>query len=704
MTLTKKSLKKTLFTGIIGFTAVFSGYILSLFPLFESLEYKLYDTRFQLRGPVEVLDTNIVIVAIDDQTFASLPSKWPFPRSYFAHVIENLKQGGAKYIILDVEFTEPSPQNSNEDSILAQALEKAGNVILAGKLVNEMGAHDTQNRYFLKPIPIIEKAGVSWGLVNVIEDLDGFIRKYLLFIDQNNENIYPLSVQLLRALKNVTDQKPIENTHESFVISDIVLPKYAYNSMLINYRGPAGTFPTYSFSNVLDDTTFDLGGDEDTNVFEYHKMMGTFSDKIVFIGASAEELQDNKLTPFFNFGGVKRKLPGVEMHANALSTMMRGDFIQPLIPIWTGVIVIFFSLLSMVIAKKLGPIKGVFAILFAIVTILMLSFYLFLEYLLWVPTILPLLTTILSYSGNVIHKILTEQQEKGRYRKTFEQYVAKSVVDTMLEKGELPEFGGERKILTVLFSDIRAFTTFSEKYEPEVVAQHLSDYLTAMTEIVMKNNGTLDKFVGDEIMAVFGAPLFFKDHALLACKTAIEMIEGLRRIQKRLSERKIEYFQIGIGINTGKMIVGNLGSNQLFDYTVIGDEVNLGARLEGANKQYWTSIIISESTYQEVKDVAIVRELDYVRVKGKKRPVKIYELRGLNSIPEIEQDLIVNDYTRGLEYYKNQKWYQALKEFRKVLRYFPSDGPSRVYTERCLNYIMNPPPDNWDGVYIFTNK
>lgn len=704
MTFNKKKLKKSLKIGIIGSSSVILGFILSLFPFFESIEFKLYDAWFQLRGPVNDLDSNIVLVAIDDQTFASLPSKWPFPRTYFAHLINNLKQGGAKFIVLDVEFTEPNTQNIRQDFILAQTIKAAGNVILAGKLVNEIGSHDTENSYFLKPIPLLEKAAHCWGLVNVIEDPDGFIRKYLLFINQNKMNIYPLSIQLLKAFKNIEGQHFIQNKRELFVISDVLIPKYTFNSMLINYRGPAGTFPTYSFSNILDDVDFNLGDKEDTNIFEYHKRAGTFRDKIVFVGASAEELQDNKLTPFFNFDGKKRKLPGVEMHANAFSTIINGDFILPLPSIWIVFIVIFFSILSTIIAIKLSPFWSSFAILLAIISILILSFYLFVDYLVWAPPIFPSLTTFFSYSGNVIHKVLNEQQEKRRYRKTFERYVAKSVVDTMLKKGELPKLGGERKTLTVLFSDIRGFTTFSEKYEPEMVAQYLQEYLTAMTEIIIKHNGTLDKFVGDEIMAVYGAPLFYKEHALLACKTALEMVAGLRKIQQKLSQRKIDYFQIGIGMNTGKMIVGNLGSSQLFDYTVIGDEVNLAARLESANKQYWTTIIISESTYQEVKDVAIIRELDYVIVKGKNKPVRIYELRGLDSIPDIEQDLIINTYTRGFALYKDQKWCQAIKEFRKVLRYFPSDGPSRIYTQRCLNYITDPPPSDWNGIYTLKNK
>jgi adenylate cyclase len=322
----------------------------------------------------------------------------------------------------------------------------------------------------------------------------------------------------------------------------------------------------------------------------------------------------------------------------------------------------------------------------------------------WMPMVYPLVNFSLCYVVTIVHKILVEQHEKGRYRKTFQQYVARSVVDSMLNTGELPKFGGERKTLTVLFSDIRSFTTYSEKYQPELVVQRLSEYLTAMVDVILKNNGTLDKFVGDEIMAIYGAPYYFSDHAQRACETALDMVSSLRNLQKNWSGQELEYFQIGIGINTGKVIVGNLGSIQLFDYTVIGDEVNLGARLEGANKHYSTTIIISEPTYNEVKNKVIARELDNVRVKGKTRPVKIYELRGMHSLPTIEKDLIIDVYTYGLELFKQRKWNKALHEFRRILRYFPSDGPSRVYTLRCLEFIQSPPPESWDGVFEFAFK
>ncbi|MDZ7260707.1 MAG: adenylate/guanylate cyclase domain-containing protein [candidate division KSB1 bacterium] len=690
--------------GLLCFISILGAELLSSLVLFENLELKSLDARFRIRGATASKDTSIVIVAIDDQAFASLKTPWPFPRTYHARVIENLASAGARLIIFDIEFTESSTTDTLGDRLLTQAIRKAGNVILAGKIVTEFGANEILNSYVLKPIKPLEEAAYAWGLVNAIEDPDGFIRKYLLF--QKHDQLYfSLSIQALIALMGGSDDVILENGGE-LTVGNVSIPKYDYNSMLINYRGPAQSFNTYSFADVLDDAQVNLPDDEDTDIFELHKEWGTFKNKIVFIGASAEELQDTKFTPFFEYEGKKLKTPGVETHANALSTILNRDFILPLKPGWTLLIMVAFSGLATVITKSLKPFKGLLLIILELLALTVFLLYLFIEFRLWAHLVTPILAVALTYGGNVVHQVVTEQREKNRFRETFQHYVAPSVVDTMLNTGELPKFGGERRRLTVLFSDIRSFTTYTEKFKhtPEVVVQRLSEYLTAMVDIIFKHNGTLDKFVGDEIMAVYGAPLYFKNHAEKACLTALDMVTELRNIQKQWSEKGWDYFQIGIGINTGEVIVGNLGSVQLFDYTVIGDEVNLAARLEGANKQYWTTIIISEATYNEVKDKALVRELDYVRVKGKATPVKIYELRSMNSLPAIEQDLLIDVYTKALQLYKNRHWYEALKEFRRVLRYFPSDGPSRVYTERCLTFIEHPPAEDWDGVYEFKTK
>lgn len=687
------------------FAAIVFTYLIQAVGVFETLESKSYDLRFRLRGTKPVDESGIVLVTVDDQSFLSLQSKWPFPRSYFATAIRNLAEAGASLIILDIEFTEPSNINPSDDFVLTQSIRRFPNVILAGKLVAEYGSHRTVNRYPLKPLPDFLSAGAQWAFANVYLDEDGFIRRYNLYQDLHERKYFPLVIEALRYLQTISpeDIKPDEDGN--FAVGKFVIPTYRDDNMFINYAGPAGHFPTYSFANILDDQRFTLPDpDEDTDIFDIWKQSGIFKNKIVLIGASAEELQDNKFTPFFSFDGIKQKMPGVEMHANALHTIVTNDFIYPANSWLVFFMILILGGIVFILSEKFRPMFGLMLGIATVILYFLLCFYVFLRMNIWMPLVYPMFNFGLCYVVKIVHKILVEQHEKGRYRKTFQQYVARSIVDSMLNSGELPKFGGERKNLTVLFSDIRSFTTFSEKYQPEIVVQRLSEYLTSMVDVIFKHGGTLDKFVGDEIMAIYGAPYYFADHAQRACETALDMVAALRKLQKNWSNQELEYFQIGIGINTGKVIVGNLGSIQLFDYTVIGDEVNLGARLEGANKHYATTIIISESTYIEVKDKAIVRELDCVRVKGKKRPVKIYELRGMHALPIIEKDLIIDVYNYGLELFKQRKWNRALTEFRRVLRYFPSDGPSRVHTLRCLEFIENPPPDEWDGVFEFAVK
>lgn len=684
----------TLLAGI--FTFLFSN-----LKVLHNFELKSLDWRFKMRGKVSLSDSSIVIVSLDDQTFSSISAKWPYPRSYFTKIIRNLNEAGARLIVFDLEFTEPYTQDLSQDSVLARAARRAGNVIFAGKVVTEFGANNTINQYVIKPMPELVRSGVPWGVVNIIEDSDGFLRRYLLGI-QIRQKFYPALA--VRALQELNGDAPLQNNPRDLRVGKYVIEKMTPSTMLINYVGPAKSFPTYSFVNVIDDSEFNIG-EEDTDIFEMHKIWGTFKNKIVFIGAGAEELQDVKLTPFYDYEGVKRKMPGVEIHANALYTMLGNRYIHRAAGVWVYLAWLLIGLIVGSLVLIFKPIKSLPLILLFAGLVTGGIVYVFVDADVWFPLISPLLMIAFSYLGNTFYILGTEQREKLRYRKIFQQYVSKNVVDKMLESGKFPVFGGSRERLTVLFSDIRSFTTFTEKNRPEKVVSQLTEYLTAMTDIVLKNDGTLDKFVGDEIMALFGAPYPYNDHAFKACVAAHEMIRKLREFQYKYAEEKSErYFNIGIGINTGEMVLGNLGSRQLFDYTVIGDAVNLGARLEGVNKFYKTNIILSEFTYREVKDKIVARELDKIQVKGKNRPVQIYELLGIEKISDSEHELLVEVYTEALRAYRNGEWYEALKGLRKILHFFPTDGPSNLYIRRCLDLMENPPKENWEPVYTFSTK
>ena len=273
-----------------------------------------------------------------------------------------------------------------------------------------------------------------------------------------------------------------------------------------------------------------------------------------------------------------------------------------------------------------------------------------------------------------------------------------------MEHPDMLRLGGERKVLTAFFSDAAGFTTISEKLKPEELVELLNEYLTEMTDIILKYDGTVDKYEGDAIIAFFGAPISIDDQALKACRTAIEMQKKLKILREKWrSENKPELF-VRIGLNTGPMVVGNMGSRTRMDYTIMGDAVNLASRLEGINKNYNTFIMISEETFRSAQDAIVARELDIIRVKGKSEPVKVYELIDTKEEADSQQLKILEIFQTGLEKYREKKWKEALDYFNQVLMLDKNDGPSLVYIQRCEEFIQDPPRDDWDGIFDHMTK
>ncbi|RPI02898.1 MAG: adenylate/guanylate cyclase domain-containing protein, partial [Calditrichaeota bacterium] len=603
------------------------------------------------------------------------------------------------------EFIETNAEHPEEDFEFAEAIDEWGQVILAGKVVYDINRHGIQHSYILKPNPWLLEVAHSWGLVNSVEDSDGFLRRYFLFHEHEGMIYYPLALEALKLLENPTIPEEANRSGKEFIVGKYRIPKVDANTMMINFAGPANkTFRTYSFSNILDDKSFTLPAQEDTDIFESYLKWGTFKDKVVFVGATAEELWDTKLTPFYTFAGEKLKMPGVETHANALSTIHRGEFLRMVDPFVEFVLLIVLVASTALVTIYLKPLRALLAVVLVLVALRFSAYYFFKSQGLIMNLTTPYLGIAYCYVGGLVFSIIREQKERFRIKKIFQHYVSPAVVNKMLESGQLPQFGGERRELTVFFSDIRRFSHFSELHEPEVVVKRLSDYLTEMVDIIFRHEGTLDKFVGDEIMAIFGAPYSYENHAERACRAALEMAARLQILQSQWTAQNEDIFQIGIGINSGKAVVGNLGSEQLFDYTVIGNEINLGARLESANKVYQTTILMTENTHNLVKAIAQAREIDYVRVVGIQTPVRIYELRSFDALPQLERDLIIAAFEEGLRLYRHRSWGEALKIFRRILRDFPSDGPSKIYTVRCLDFLEHPPSAEWDGIHELKEK
>jgi len=299
---------------------------------------------------------------------------------------------------------------------------------------------------------------------------------------------------------------------------------------------------------------------------------------------------------------------------------------------------------------------------------------------------------------------MTEEREKKKIRGAFQYYLTASVVEEMLKNPDKLKLGGEKKDLTVLFSDIRGFTSISENMTPEGLVKLLNEYLTSMTDMVFKHDGLLDKYIGDAVMAFWGAPLDQPDHARRACLTALDMLDELHRLQKKWSAEGLPFLNIGIGVNAGPMVVGNMGSARRFNYTVMGDSVNTGSRLEGLNKVYGTNIIVSQMTFEQVQGEFLGRELDLVRVKGKGQPVKIFELLAPKATASADQQALAGVFHAALEEYRKRNWEKAREILQSLLARFPHDGPAKIYLERLETLSQNPPPADWDGVYTMTTK
>ncbi len=592
------------------------------FNFFENLEHKAQDSLFRLRGQ-RPISNEIAIIAIDDASFQALDITWPFPRYLHGKLIENLNRAGVKQIVFDIEFIENSIPESDE--FLAEMADKYDNVIFAGKVLRSQT--DPLHVQMLTPISAIMRKNLNWGIVNMSVDTDGFIRRYSCFEYFDKEPLYSIglaSIANSRVFRHDWEQG-IRLYNDRIEVSDKIIPLVRGNKTLINYYGPAHTFQHVSFSSVLDDEELDMPGYRGAELNEFYDLLdsGILAGKTVLIGATIDELHDQFHTPFG-----QTYTSGVEIHANFVEMVHQNDYLRSMNPLLYLLLEIIAMLLFWYLFKQLKPQISALVLVFLIVGQYALAYYLFTRFSTIIPIIQSMWVLLLIYIASLISHYIATQKEKRYIKAAFQQYMAPELVQELLDNPKSLSYGGSLQELTVLFSDIRSFTTYSENHKPEETVQILQEYLTEMVNVIIENRGILDKFVGDEIMALYGTPVKLENHALSACKTALEMRFRLTALQERWQAEGREIFEIGIGVNTGTAVVGNLGSRQIFDYTAIGDTINLGARLEAINKEYETThkIIISEFTLEKVQDLVEVRYLDEVKVKGKNKAVKIYEL------------------------------------------------------------------------------
>ena len=434
-----------------------------------------------------------------------------------------------------------------------------------------------------------------------------------------------------------------------------------------------------------------------------------FVGKKLYYGLTATGTSDLNPMPF------DPRYPMVGLHANALNTILDNKIIHEVSKAQIGIIIIMFGLFLSFVVPVLSPAIGGLVTATVLGLYGWIAFWLFSNQYIWLDMVGPLLTLAFGYLGITVYNYIQEEKNKQFLKESFGTYVSPELIDQMYESGEEPSLGGEEGYHTAFFTDIQSFSAFSEKLTASELVALLNQYLTNMTDVLLENNGTLDKYIGDAIVAFYGAPIEVKNHELWACRTAIKMQENLAVLRKGWQEEGdrwpeiVHNMQNRIGISSGQMVTGNMGSESRMNYTMMGDNVNTAARLESSAKQYGIYIQIADSTYQPVKDKIVVRDLDNVRVLGKSEPVKVFEL-----ISEIGQEpekykKILPAYHEALDLYKNQEWKKAIEAFKasdSLEDMFPGrkTNPSRIYIPRCEHFLDNPPGDNWDGVWTLTSK
>ncbi len=683
----KKSGKRSVLEITGGVAVTFVVFALFLTGAFQFLELKSIDWRFEIRGE-STADPSIVIVAIDEASFSDLNLKWPWPRDLLASIVDRLSEENAAVIGIDIIMSEPFP--GKQDETLAKAAGRAGNVYFSSKFEQVHRRMDWQGKEIeireevLKgPVPVIAQSGAV-GYLNLPQDNDGFVRRFtpIREFQEYRYTSFGLKIALRAAGIELNDIR--YTPFSRLTAGQYSVPLNRYDSAFINFAGPHGKFRTISFSNVL--------------AGEYP--VGFFRDSVVLIGSAFRDSHDYFSTPFMKTPQ-KGSLPlyGVEVHANVINTFIHNRFFRQIPQGVTGGIVLLFGLLATVIGVLPSPGKGIACMASILVLWTGAAVWLFSRDML-VPLAAPLVSGSVVFVALVAIRYFAEEKEKRRIRDIFQKYVSPEVVAKLIRNPAAVQLGGEEKVLSVLFSDLEGFTSHSEQLSPKEMVLLLSEYYTEMTDQVFANEGMLKEYVGDEMMAIFGAPVVLDNHALAACRSALAMRDRLADMRRDWAARGCPQLRARTGINSGPMLVGNMGSRYRFSYGVMGDQVNLASRLEGLNKEYATTILISESTAAMVADDIVLREVDRVRVKGRLQTIRIYEpLAEASAAISASHRKAIQSYEKGLRAYRQQKWDEAAAEFRETLNTFPDDGPARVMSSRCSGFRENPPPKDWDGVF-----
>ena len=616
------------------------------------LELRGFDlwSRLAVRPPA---DTGITIVGIDESSFGELQQQWPWPRSVHGRLVDALTRAGAAVIAFDIVFAEPSVPE--EDAAFAQAIFNAGPVVLAGDLATQENDYADQVIQ-VEPLHSLKEAGGIKGLAAVSLDGDMVLRR----VPQDSEALWRV---ILRQ-----DPRP-----EWRAAAERVVDGHTY----IRYAGPDHTFRYVSYYQALDPDTF-LPRD-------------SLKGRIVLIGrdvkASPEPgaaQPDMFASPFSAATG--QLTPGVEFHANAMLTMLTASEIRPLAQSARLALAAAIIAVAAWAMRKWRPVTSALVAVALALAWLAGSFGWFAYGDRWLPALGPPLGVALVYVAQGGTAFLTEQARRRQIKAAFGYYVSPAVVEQMVAHPERLKLGGERRVLSILFNDLAGFTTLAESLSAEETARILNEHLTAMTKIVLESGGTVDKFIGDAVMAFWNAPLDEPEHALKACQAAVAMQADLARRRADLGNVDL---RMRVGIATGAVVVGNMGSDTRFDYSAIGDNVNLAARLENVNKAYGTSTLVAASTIEVVSGRIPHRLVDRVRVKGKTEPVAVYTLDAEPAVVAISD--------QAIEAYRQQEWDRSAALWQSLLELSPDDPIAKVYLKRIPELRAQVRDAAWDG-------
>ncbi len=700
--------------------------------ILDIVERKSIDIRMQMTRGGTSLPDDIAIILIDDASLHALDplvGRWPWPRDIHAELIDFLRLCEARAVVMDILFTEHQKVGlgtddslSEADRRLVEAARESANVFHSVQLV--MDVPDETNPGLLKrPLPMdfikrfsIPTEGVAdlisynqyylpfeelcshaagVGIVTFLPDWDGVFRSEALVFDYQGKR-FP-SLGMAAALAEYDVRKAI--FQEGGLIlrqgaKDITIPLTKSGQYYINMYGD---YPAFSISGVLK-TKWEL---DQGNHADLPFRPEEFKGKTVFVGASAAAARDLKQT---SMGMI---LPGVMLQATVFGNIETKDFLRFTdFPTTLLTVLLAASLtLSAVLFFKSVSLRAMVPL--AVMTMFFgVSVQLFQRNLV-VNVVTPSFAFLLAYITGFAFNMATEGREKRRIRNILGQYVSPAMLKNVLEQYKEDYFKaevGSKEILTVFFSDIRGFTSISEKYEVEMVVALLNRYLSKMVAIIFEHQGTLDKFIGDAIVAFWGAPVKIENHAYKAVLSAIQMRRALNELNKESEAEGMPPLKIGIGIHTGEVILGNIGSEKKLDYTVIGDSVNLTSRLEGLTKTYNCMTLITQDTYERIQDRIICRMVDFVKVKGKQNPIAVFEV--LDEIGNVAPELLTVSQLsqQAFSRYRERNFEAAIQVYQRIRVIRPEDFLAGLFISRCQHYLEEPPPEDWDGFYVHTSK